>query len=1204
MPHIINLVSRYLTLGLLAAGPLTLAAQPTMIYDGSITPNGWDFSNVLMFSNSGKSWVYAPTNVSAYTVSGSYTTLNTSSSESIAAGFAVNPLAPLSLDTAAGYTISINLQTNSETHAGTNGENRAGFSLTLIGADVTKSIEIGFWGDQVWVQTGTANGETIFKHGESAAINTTDDFHRYNVVVQGDTYTIYNGQLFLLSGLLRDYSSSDAGFGGVPVYQTSNFFFMGDNTTSAGGSYNFTDVLFEVAAPHYQLMGDGDQLSMRNVTALPGAAYVTSSTLVKGTWEARNGGSVSGSGNTVENRAIRGYSLYADGAGSTISGVDLTVKAYGYQSSAVFADNGGAVTLSGGQVAVGYVDYGVPLPVGDNYNGGYAGLRAQRGGQITASNLTVTAEDSRSWLIAADNGGTVSGTNLTLSGGRISVAGGAVRLNGGSVTVSNCSLHINMPPFNLPASLFNVSGAGLVELQNVAVTGGGPSFATAGGPVLIGGSDNVSADGFKLFNVPSGTVNVSGGSLTVNGDDSRAVVTGGAAVVSWQNVGVQVTGNRAVAGELRGGALTVSGGTVSVSGSRVFVADTQYGGALTISDGAQITNSADKILLTATNRGAFDLILRNVELSGDVIADRGAAVTVYLQDHTRLSGALAPVDGAITLSGSDGSSFTGDLTGGGTSALTVSLDNSTLTGNVITSATATATITGGNGATVTGTLTGRDDSAIDLTVSGPGSSFAGDINQHDRAVVTVTIDHGATGSGGFAGGSLIVGGDGSWTFNKDATASLTDNRGVVYLGAHGNYLAIHSDTISGDGIWHFPVDSDTGAKSTVTGSTAADSQPRGIISVIGDGLRRDPNTVANTLVAGANKENWTWDNFHWGLEEYTQAGHDLDGNPHFAQHGISPAGVVLNSAIAVQQSMWFAQQNSLLKRMGELRYGARASRPPAGGTPALHNLIENIWLRSYGQQLNVGSKVAGKAYEQLIYGVDLGTDHKFTISADSDLYLGVYAGYGRSDLDYRTPGTDGESNTYYGGLYATWLHSSGFYLDATVKAASTDNDLKAPYGSTQLTASYSDVSIGGSIEIGNKFIFQDGWFVEPQFQVNYLHLLAEDYSAGPMTISAQDLDALQFRLGSLFGRTIKLTNSGILQPYLKISGVETISSGGVIRNGYQSVRANTDGARAELGGGIIWQLDADNQLHLDYEASFGDKYDKPWGLTVGYRHQF
>ncbi|MDR1145559.1 MAG: autotransporter outer membrane beta-barrel domain-containing protein, partial [Verrucomicrobiales bacterium] len=208
------------------------------------------------------------------------------------------------------------------------------------------------------------------------------------------------------------------------------------------------------------------------------------------------------------------------------------------------------------------------------------------------------------------------------------------------------------------------------------------------------------------------------------------------------------------------------------------------------------------------------------------------------------------------------------------------------------------------------------------------------------------------------------------------------------------------------------------------------------------------------------------------------------------------------------------------------------------------------------------------------------------------------------DLDYRTPGADGEINSYYGGLYATWLHSSGFYVDATFKAASVDNDLKAPYGNTQLKASYSDVNIGGSIEIGRKFTFADAWFIEPQFQVNYLHILAEDYTAGPMSISAQDLDALQLRLGSLFGRTINLTNGGALQPYVKISGVETISSGGALRNGYQHIRANTDGARAELGGGLIWQLDANNQLHLDYEASFGDKYDKPWGLTAGYRHQF
>ena len=107
-----------------------------------------------------------------------------------------------------------------------------------------------------------------------------------------------------------------------------------------------------------------------------------------------------------------------------------------------------------------------------------------------------------------------------------------------------------------------------------------------------------------------------------------------------------------------------------------------------------------------------------------------------------------------------------------------------------------------------------------------------------------------------------------------------------------------------------------------------------------------------------------------------------------------------------------------------------------------------------------------------------------------------------------------------------------------------------------------------------------------------------------MRIKAQNLDALQIRAGAQLGKTSPLANGGSLQTYLKASGVEMLSHGGAIRNGSQSIRPNLDGARAELGGGLIWQLDPQNQLHLDYEAGFGDKYDKPWGLTAGFRHQF
>ncbi|MDR2462942.1 MAG: autotransporter outer membrane beta-barrel domain-containing protein, partial [Verrucomicrobiales bacterium] len=75
-------------------------------------------------------------------------------------------------------------------------------------------------------------------------------------------------------------------------------------------------------------------------------------------------------------------------------------------------------------------------------------------------------------------------------------------------------------------------------------------------------------------------------------------------------------------------------------------------------------------------------------------------------------------------------------------------------------------------------------------------------------------------------------------------------------------------------------------------------------------------------------------------------------------------------------------------------------------------------------------------------------------------------------------------------------------------------------------------------------------------------------------------------------------------PYVKVSGVEQVSTGGKVKASGGEWRPNLDGARAEIGAGLIWKFNAAHQLSLDYEASFGDKFTKPWGLNAGYRYQF
>jgi outer membrane autotransporter protein len=683
----------------------------------------------------------------------------------------------------------------------------------------------------------------------------------------------------------------------------------------------------------------------------------------------------------------------------------------------------------------------------------------------------------------------------------------------------------------------------------------GTIFATSG-TITMRSNGNPGAGNAVTIGIIArrqGSVVVNDFQIFTTGSESFGAGVEGGGYVELNNVEIESQGLGASRGAIyaeQENSLLVGNGVTVVSDQR---GATVSEGTMELRNSSVTATGTDEVLGATSG----DIIVNGGTLAGggDVLAVSGSGgVNVALND-VELSGAggitandVFTGTGSVDING--GSGINGDLTNSGSGALTVNFNNSAITGDVIN---------------------------------------AGD------GVLVVTLDNNSIGTGGYNGGNLITGSNSVWTFDKDSHGNYGQNDGVWNI---GDYEVIF-DNMTHTGTVTISVNSDTGEGGSIIITNTADGEGTVHIDTTGDG-QLNPNDVLPGIVSGDGTEHWQWDPIDWGIDTIIK-----DGD-HFIKSGVSPAGAVLNSSVAIQQAMWFAQQNSLLKRMGELRYGARASRPLADKDVRVpyHNLIENLWLRSYGQQLNVGSQVAGHAYEQLIYGVDLGTDHKFTISADSDLYLGVYAGYGRSDIDYRTPGTDGEINSYYGGLYATWLHSSGFYIDATFKAASVDNNLKAPYGNAQLKASYNDVNLGGSIEIGKKFTFADEWFIEPQLQVNYLHILAENYTAGPLTISAQDLDALQFRIGSVFGRTINLTNSGALQPYIKISGVETISTGGTLHNGYQSTRANTDGARAELGGGLIWQLDADNQLHLDYEASFGDKYDKPWGLSAGYRHQF
>jgi hypothetical protein len=112
-----------------------------------------------------------------------------------------------------------------ESHAN---NNRAGFSIIILGKN-GRGVELAFWENEIWAQNDDTTGE-LFTHGEAAIFNTATGLTNYRLTIANNTYTLTANGLTILSGLLRDYSK----FEGFPdPYQTPNFLFIGDNTTSA-----------------------------------------------------------------------------------------------------------------------------------------------------------------------------------------------------------------------------------------------------------------------------------------------------------------------------------------------------------------------------------------------------------------------------------------------------------------------------------------------------------------------------------------------------------------------------------------------------------------------------------------------------------------------------------------------------------------------------------------------------------------------------------------------------------------------------------------------------------------------------------------------------------------------------------------------------------------------------------------------------------
>ena len=217
------------------------------------------------------------------TTSTNGTKLNTTAINSIYAGYSnytatlVNSNFP-TLNRTSGYSLSFNMRLLAESR--TNSD-RAGFSVIAISSDGTRGIELGFQqssatSGNIFAQgdgiTANPGGQTnsLFKAAENVSFN-TNLATNYTLSVQGDSYHLFANGIDILTGPLRDYTKFT---GTINPYKTQNFIFLGDDTTSASGTFNLKQVVLQTDT---------------RVRFVPNANYNGTSDITFRAWDTTNG---------------------------------------------------------------------------------------------------------------------------------------------------------------------------------------------------------------------------------------------------------------------------------------------------------------------------------------------------------------------------------------------------------------------------------------------------------------------------------------------------------------------------------------------------------------------------------------------------------------------------------------------------------------------------------------------------------------------------------------------------------------------------------------------------------------------------------------------------------------------------------------------------------------------------------------------------
>lgn len=261
-----------------------------------------------------------------------------------------------------------------------------------------------------------------------------------------------------------------------------------------------------------------------------------------------------------------------------------------------------------------------------------------------------------------------------------------------------------------------------------------------------------------------------------------------------------------------------------------------------------------------------------------------------------------------------------------------------------------------------------------------------------------------------------------------------------------------------------------------------------------------------------------------------------------------------------------------------------------------------------GAPTGIWARISGGRYNYANDGINTATDYTsiqggYDTKTNRDWTVGGQVSYLRGSEDYVFNGS-GKVKSYAVGAYGLKDLGKDQYVHVESQVGRISNEFtarneigQAKSGDVKSNAYSFGVRYGKTIKSAN------GFYVEPQAQLNYTHFGGRDFTAGTVSVNQAGVNSTSGKLGLEVGKQFGNGNlyTRLAAGHAFTGNVKTTYASG---NSVKLTEQDLKGTWTELAFGGRYGFNTNNSVYADVTTGLSGDYQADWGVNAGFTHKF